>query len=96
MDSDQQKKIRSRLNRISGQVNGIGKMIDEDRYCIEILDQIAAVRSALDKLGVAVLSSHLEHCMMGHGEGAEHAHSKHLSREELLDEMRTTLGRFLK
>ncbi len=96
MNSEQQKKIRNRLNRISGQVTGIGKMIDEDRYCIEILDQIAAVRSALDKLGIEVLSNHLEHCVIGHGEGAEHQHSKTLSREERLEEVRTTLGRFLK
>jgi DNA-binding FrmR family transcriptional regulator len=96
MNSEQQKKIRTRLNRISGQVNGIGKMIDEDRYCIEILDQIAAVRSALDKLGIEVLSNHLEHCVVGQGTGAEHEHTKNLSREELLDEVRTSLGRFLK
>lgn len=95
MNSEQQKKMRTRINRISGQVSGIGKMIDEDRYCIEILDQIAAVRSALDKLGIEVLSNHLEHCVVGHEVGA-HEHSKHMSQEQLLDEVRATLGRFLK
>jgi DNA-binding FrmR family transcriptional regulator len=48
MNAEQNKKIKSRVNRIAGQVNGIGRMIDEDRYCVDILSQISAVRSALD------------------------------------------------
>jgi CsoR family transcriptional regulator, copper-sensing transcriptional repressor len=96
MNQEQRKKIKSRVNRVSGQVNGIGKMIDEDRYCIEILDQISAVRSALDALGVELLSNHLECCVMGHGTGSEHERAKPLSQEELLAEVRTALNRFLK
>ena len=49
-----------RINRVAGQVAGIKKMIDEDRYCVDILNQIAAVRSALDQLGVQMLTGHLE------------------------------------
>ncbi len=90
------KKIKSRINRISGQVGGISRMIDEDRYCVAILDQIAAVRSALDALGVELLTNHIERCVMGHGSGSEHEDAKPRSQEELLEEVRVTLGRFLK
>lgn len=96
MTSEKSKKIRARVNRISGQIGGIGKMIDEDRYCLEILDQIAAARSALDGLGVELLSNHIECCMVGHGTGSEHPHAKSLTQEQLLEEVRLTLGRFLK
>lgn len=96
MTSEKSKKIRARVNRISGQIGGIGKMIDEDRYCLEILDQIAAARSALDGLGVELLSNHIECCMVGHGTGSEHEHAKALTQEQLLEEIRLTLGRFLK
>jgi CsoR family transcriptional regulator, copper-sensing transcriptional repressor len=96
MQPEQRKKIKARVNRVSGQINGIGKMIDEDRYCIDILDQIAAARSALDALGVELLNSHLQCCVMGHGSGSEHEHAKPLSQEELLEEVRTALNRFLK
>lgn len=96
MNEQQQRKIRTRINRISGQVNGISKMLDEDRYCIEILDQIAAVRAALNNLGIEILNSHVEHCVVGQGTGTEHEHAKAMSQEELLIEVRTALGRFLK
>lgn len=96
MNTEQNRKIKARLNRISGQVNGVGKMIDEDRYCLDILNQIAAVRSALDALGVELLTNHLECCLMGHGSGSEHEHAKSLSQEEMLEEVRTSLSRFLK
>lgn len=96
MNAEQTKKMKSRINRISGQINGVGKMIDEDRYCLDILNQISAVRSALDALGVELLSNHLECCVMGHGSGSEHEHAKPLSQEELLEEVRTSLNRFLK
>jgi DNA-binding FrmR family transcriptional regulator len=96
MNAEQTKKIKARVNRISGQVNGVGKMIDEDRYCLDILNQISAVRSALDALGVELLTNHLECCLMGHGSGSEHEHAKSLSQEEMLEEVRTSLSRFLK
>lgn len=52
-----------RLNRIAGQVGGIQRMVDEDKYCIDILTQIAAVRAALDKTGMVILKSHLQNCV---------------------------------
>lgn len=89
-------KLRSRLNRIVGQMAGIQRMVEEDRYCVDILTQIAAVRSALDTLGVELLSEHLERCVLGHGSGTEHECARPMSKEELLEEVRLTLSRFLK
>lgn len=96
MNQAKTKKIRARVNRIGGQIGGIGRMIDEDRYCLDILDQIAAARSALDALGVELLSNHIEGCVVGHGTDSQHICAKPLSQEELLAEVRVTLGRFLK
>jgi DNA-binding FrmR family transcriptional regulator len=55
--------LAKRLNRIEGQVRGIARMIDEDRYCIDILTQVAAVQSALDALARALLEHHLHGCV---------------------------------
>jgi DNA-binding FrmR family transcriptional regulator len=89
-------KIKARVNRISGQIGGIQRMVDEDRYCVDILTQISAVRSALDTLGIELLSEHLESCVVGHGTASEHACAKPMSQDELLSEVRVTLSRFLK
>ncbi|SIO61355.1 DNA-binding transcriptional regulator, FrmR family [Singulisphaera sp. GP187] len=89
-------KIKSRVNRIAGQVAGIQRMVEEDRYCVDILNQIAAVRSALDALGIELLSQHLECCVLGHGTGTEHAQAEPMSKDQLVDEVRTVLARFLK
>ena len=96
MNEANAKKIKARINRISGQVGGISRMIDEDRYCVNILDQIAAVRNALDALGVELLTNHIEGCVLGHGSSSEHEDAKPRPQEELLEEVRVTLGRFLK
>lgn len=85
-----------RMKRISGQVAGIEKMIAEDRYCVDILNQIAAVRSALDAVGVNLLTGHVESCVLGHGTGSEHESCREMTKEELLDEVRLSLSRFLK
>ena len=53
----------ARINRVVGQVAGIKKMIDEDRYCVDILTQVAAVRTALESLGFEVLEDHVNHCV---------------------------------
>ena len=76
-----------RVNRIAGQVGGIQKMIEEDRYCVDVLNQIAAVRSALDQLGVQMLTGHLESCVLSADECKHH---------DLLEEVRVSLSRFLK
>ena len=56
-------KILKRLRKIEGQVRGVHKMVEDDRYCIDILTQIAAVRAALDKVGLEVLKKHINGCV---------------------------------
>ena len=53
-----------RLHRIEGQVRGIEKMVDDDRYCIDILTQIGAVRTALETVGLKLLEDHVNHCVV--------------------------------
>ncbi len=89
-------KLKVRIKRIAGQVAGVQRMIEEDRYCVDILNQISAVRSALDALGVELLTNHLESCVIGHGSGKEHAKAKPMKPKELLAELQTALGRFLR
>ncbi|MGH3104187.1 MAG: metal-sensitive transcriptional regulator [Gaiellaceae bacterium] len=55
--------LKKRLHRIEGQVRGIERMVDEDRYCIEILTQIGAVRTALESVGFEILEDHVNHCV---------------------------------
>jgi CsoR family transcriptional regulator, copper-sensing transcriptional repressor len=54
-----------RLHRIEGQVRGIERMVDEDRYCIDILTQIAAVNTALEAVAFKILDEHVRHCVAG-------------------------------
>jgi DNA-binding FrmR family transcriptional regulator len=58
-----QKQLRNRLNRIIGQLNGIGKMLEDNRYCGDILTQLAAAESALQGLGYVILQEHMESCV---------------------------------
>lgn len=58
------KLLKNRINRVIGQLNGIQKMIDENRYCGDILTQIAAAESALQSLGYTILSEHMETCVI--------------------------------
>jgi DNA-binding FrmR family transcriptional regulator len=85
---------RKRLARIAGQVSGLQKMVDEERYCVDILTQVAALRAALDQFGVLMLSEHLEHCVYGHAD--QGSDCPNMSPEERLAEIRVTLNRFLK
>ena len=63
MSDEIQKSIASRLNRASGQVQGIGRMIDEGRYCVDVIRQIRAAKSALSALEGVVLERHLQTCV---------------------------------
>jgi DNA-binding FrmR family transcriptional regulator len=55
--------VQKRLRRIEGQVRGLQRMVDEDRYCIDVLDQVSAVTRALHSVALALLDDHLEHCV---------------------------------
>jgi DNA-binding FrmR family transcriptional regulator len=79
--------LQKRLRRIEGQVRGIEKMVDEERYCIDVLTQIGAIQAALDKVALGLLDDHVKHCVVeGHGPG---------TTEELTDEMMGAIGRLL-
>lgn len=66
-----------RLRRIEGQVRGVAKMIDDDKYCIDILTQISAVNSALQSVALGLLDEHLGHCVShAVAEGGDEAERK--------------------
>jgi Uncharacterized protein conserved in bacteria len=56
--------VQARLKRIEGQVRGVQKMVDEDRYCIDVLTQVGAVKAALDAVALLLLQDHTEHCVV--------------------------------
>ena len=58
-------RLQKRLRRIEGQVRGVQGMVDDDRYCIDIVTQITAVQAALDKVALDLLTDHTEHCVIG-------------------------------
>jgi len=76
-----------RLHRIEGQVRGIERMVEDDRYCIDILTQISAVSTALDGLALQVLGSHVNHCVAGALTSGDPAEAETKTRE-LLDAVR--------
>ncbi len=63
MEHANKDKLLNRLSRIEGQVRGVGRMVDEGRYCIDVLTQIQAVRAALAKVETEMLKDHLGHCI---------------------------------
>ena len=65
MKRENKDKLIHRLSRVEGQVRGIGRMVDDDRYCIDILTQLQAVRAALSKVEAEILKTHLGHCVEG-------------------------------
>ena len=73
MRNDIKSSCRKRLNRIEGQVRGLAKMVDEDRYCIDVITQIAAVRAALDRVEDEVLRDHVAHCVQHAIDGGDKA-----------------------
>jgi DNA-binding FrmR family transcriptional regulator len=74
-DAPRKETLGKRVARIEGQIRGIGRMIDEDRYCIDILTQLAAVQSALDALGLELLEHHLHGCVQHAVRSGDGAHA---------------------
>ncbi|MBP9116280.1 MAG: metal-sensitive transcriptional regulator [Acidimicrobiia bacterium] len=62
--SEDKESLIKRLARIEGQVRGVSRMVEEDRYCIEILDQVSAIKKALEKTAMFLLRDHLDHCVV--------------------------------
>jgi DNA-binding FrmR family transcriptional regulator len=65
MERQNKPKLLNRLNRIEGQVRGIARMVEEDRYCIDVLTQLQAARAALSRVEAEMLKEHLGHCIEG-------------------------------
>jgi CsoR family transcriptional regulator, copper-sensing transcriptional repressor len=80
--------LQKRLRRIEGQVRGIEKMVDDERYCIDVITQISAIQAALDKVALGLLDDHARHCVVGgHGQAEP---------EELTDELMAAVGRLMR
>ena len=62
--------VQRRLRRIEGQVRGVSGMVEEDRWCIDVVTQITAIQAALDKVALELLSDHAQHCIAGSGDSA--------------------------
>jgi DNA-binding FrmR family transcriptional regulator len=78
--------LLKRLARIEGQVRGVGRMVEEERYCIDVLTQIGAIQAALDKVALGLIDDHTRNCVV-EAEGGE--------RVEKVDELVAALGRFV-
>jgi CsoR family transcriptional regulator, copper-sensing transcriptional repressor len=79
-------KLLNRLSRIEGQVRGVSRMVEEERYCIDVLTQIGAIEAALDKVALGLIDDHARNCL---------AEAKGKERAEKLDELMGALGRFV-
>ncbi|GAA2445563.1 metal-sensitive transcriptional regulator [Actinomadura vinacea] len=80
--------LQNRLRRVEGQVRGVQAMVEEDRYCIDVLTQISAIQAALDKVALGLLDDHVDHCMSeGRVEGRE---------DEAKAEMMAAVGRLMR
>jgi DNA-binding FrmR family transcriptional regulator len=79
--------LLKRLSRAEGQVRGISRMVEDDRYCIDVLTQIAAAQAALDKVALGLLDDHAKHCVAEAGES---------ERGERTDELMAAVGRLLR
>jgi DNA-binding FrmR family transcriptional regulator len=79
-------RLGKRIARIEGQVRGIGRMIDDERYCIDVLQQISAARAALDKVALELVDDHVRHCVMDAKPG---------ERDVMADELMTAIDRLV-
>jgi CsoR family transcriptional regulator, copper-sensing transcriptional repressor len=79
--------LLKRLSRAEGQVRGISRMVEDDRYCIEVLTQITAAQAALDKVALGLLDDHAKHCVVDAADA---------ERGEKTDELMAAVGRLLR
>jgi CsoR family transcriptional regulator, copper-sensing transcriptional repressor len=80
--------LLNRLRRIEGQVRGVQPMVDDDRYCIDIVTQISAIQAALDKVALGPLDDHARRCVIGGASDEE--------PEELTNELMAAVGRLMR
>ncbi len=79
--------LKKRLRRVEGQVRGVHGMVEDDRYCIDVLTQISAVQAALDKVALGLLDEHARHCVMGAAPEAQ---------ADKTDELMAAVGRLMR
>ncbi len=79
-------RLLNRLSRIEGQVRGVSRMVEEERYCIDVLTQISAIEAALDKVALGLIDDHTRNCIV---------EAKGDERSEKLDELMGALGRWV-
>ena len=79
--------LLKRMRRIEGQVRGVEGMIEDDRYCIDVLTQISAVQAALDKVALGLMDEHARHCVVGAAKGEE---------GEMTDELMAAIARLMR
>jgi DNA-binding FrmR family transcriptional regulator len=79
--------LLKRLRRVEGQVRGVQGMVDDDRYCVDILTQISAIQAALDKVALGLLDEHARHCVMGAPDDEQ---------ADKTDELMTAVGRLMR
>ena len=81
--------LLTRLRRVEGQVRGIEGMVEDDRYCIDVLTQISAIQAALDKVALGLLDGHARHCVAGgHGRDGDDA--------DMTDELMAAVARLMR
>jgi CsoR family transcriptional regulator, copper-sensing transcriptional repressor len=80
--------LKDRLARIEGQVRGVARMVEEDRYCIDVLTQISAIQAALDRVALGLLDDHARHCLVG-------GHGGPSDPEDQVQELMGAVGRML-
>ena len=71
--TDNKDAVIKRLRRLEGQVRGVERMVDEDRYCIDVVTQITAIQAALDKVALELLEDHAKHCVVDAADGDQDA-----------------------
>jgi DNA-binding FrmR family transcriptional regulator len=84
---EDKERLLKRLARVEGQVRGVSKMVEEERYCIDVLTQIGAIQAALDKVALGLLDEHTRHCVVEADAG---------ERVEKVDELMAAVGRLVK
>lgn len=88
IDNKEKIDLRQRLKKVSGQINGIDKMLDEGRYCVDVLQQIVAAKAALNKVALIIIESHAKSCVV--------AAVKEDRAEQSIDELMNVLKQFSK
>jgi CsoR family transcriptional regulator, copper-sensing transcriptional repressor len=83
-------KIQNRLRRIEGQVRGVQRMVDEEAYCVDVLTQLSSIVSAAEKVGLLLLTDHVEHCVR------ESIEKGGLEADEKIEELTSAVERFLR